>query len=52
MTGNRMSRYTIETSDADDQALEYLAEQTNQDVEGVIEGLFKMVVEAYGSGKR
>ena len=46
-----MGKFIIQTDDSDDEALEYLAEQTSEDVEGVIEGLFKMVVEAYGSGE-
>jgi hypothetical protein len=46
-----MTRWLIDTSDDEDEALSFLAESTRQDVEGVIEGLFAMITEAYQKGK-
>jgi hypothetical protein len=42
-----MARYILETTLEEDEALEHLAEQTQQRVEQIIEHLIEMATQAY-----
>ena len=44
--------YQVETTEEEDEALRFLAEEARQDAEGVIEGLFAMIVEAHSGRPR
>jgi len=42
-----MARFTILTSDEEDEMLQYLAQTTSQDEEQVIESVFQMMINAW-----